>query len=126
MKNKHPYYDSDRKQSTESFSLKMIKWSLIVVGFLLITTHIITCNHSENGSENIILGPSHNYQIPTKIKFVSDSVYQQNQIIIDSLTTVEELLEYLATSPPNPISLQEGPDDTEHTWVGDNGEPFKE
>ena len=31
MKNKHPYYDSDRKKATESFSLKMIAYCLLVV-----------------------------------------------------------------------------------------------
>lgn len=29
MKNKHPYYDSDRKKETESFALKMIGWGII-------------------------------------------------------------------------------------------------
>ena len=36
MKNKHPYYDSDRKKETESFSLKMIGWTVITLILLYI------------------------------------------------------------------------------------------
>ena len=36
---------------------------------------------------------------PTKTKFVSDSIFLQNQAIIDSLNTTEELLDYLSSMP---------------------------
>jgi len=31
MKNKHPYYDSDRKKESESFALFMIGWSSLLM-----------------------------------------------------------------------------------------------
>jgi|TARA_R110000744_G_C19052882_1_gene528064 hypothetical protein len=94
--------------------------------FILAVTILTACYNNEDCSKETTLGPSHNYQIPTKIKFVSDGVYQKNQRIIDSLKTVEELLNHLELLSTNPNSLQEGPNDTEHTWVGGNGESFKE
>ena len=80
--------------------------------------------YATNKQEVLIMGAQQNYTRETK--FVSDSVFMNNQAIIDSLTTVEELLTHLSSLSVNPTSLQEGPDDTEHTWVGGNGESFKE
>ena len=89
-----------------------------VVGFIIWYWYAVNSNKHETQ----IMGTQHD----CTMEFVSDSVFMNNQAIIDSLTTVEELLNYLDTLPLNPTSLQEGPDDTEHTWVGGNGESFKE
>jgi hypothetical protein len=45
------------------------------------------------------MGTQHDYTQDTK--FVSDSVFMNNQAIIDSLTTVTELLDHLETLPSN-------------------------
>jgi len=76
--------------------------------------------YATNKQEVHIMGTQHDFT--REIKFVPDSVFMNNQAIIDSLTTVEELLTHLSSLP----SKLEGPDDTEHTWVGGNGESFKE
>ena len=80
--------------------------------------------YATNKQEALIMGTQHDYTRETK--FVSDSVFLNNQAIIDSLTTVEELLTHLSSLPTDSTSSLEGPDDTEHTWVGGNGESFKE
>jgi len=36
MKNKHPYYDSDRKKESEAFALFMIGWSSLLTILLCI------------------------------------------------------------------------------------------
>jgi len=83
MKNKHPYYDSDRKKETESFALFMIGWSSLLMILLCIIIAGTSCNESPPNHEqpqmsNPIPDP------PTKTKFVSDSVYQQNIQIINT------------------------------------------
>ena len=52
-----------------------------------------------NKQEVLIMGTQQDYTQETK--FVSDSVFMNNQAIIDSLTTVEELLDHLETLPSN-------------------------
>jgi len=58
--------------------------------FILAVISLTACCNSEDCKEEITL-------TPTEIEFVSDEVYQQNQEIIDSLETVEELLNHLET-----------------------------
>ena len=41
MKNKHPYYDSDKKKALERFSLNMIGWSFIVMLILILISQVI-------------------------------------------------------------------------------------
>ena len=43
MKNKHPYYDSDRKKATNRFSLNMIGWSFIVMLVLILLSQTARC-----------------------------------------------------------------------------------
>lgn len=38
---KHPYYDSDRKQQTESFALKAIFISLILIAAMVLIVNLI-------------------------------------------------------------------------------------
>ena len=78
---------------------KKTKQKMKNILFILAVISLTACCNSEDCKEEMTLGPSHNYQIPTKIEFVSDEVYQQNQEIIDSLETVEELLNHLETLP---------------------------
>ncbi len=89
-----------------------------VVGFIAWYWYAVNTNKHEVQ----IRGTQHDF---TR-EFVSDSVFMNNQAIIDSLTTVEELLTHLSSLPSDSTSSLEGPDDTEHTWVGGNGESFKE
>jgi hypothetical protein len=94
--------------------MKKILTAITIVG-------LMSCS---NDHEVKIMGTSVDYT--QDIGFVSDSVFMSNQAIIDSLTTVEELLTHLSSLPTDSTSPLEGPDDTEHTWVGGNGESFKE
>jgi len=87
---------------------------------ILTAVAIVSLMSCGNDHEVKIMGTPVDYT--QDIGFVSDSVFLHNQAIIDSLTTVEELLTHLSSLPPK----LEGPDDTEHTWVGGNGESFKE
>jgi hypothetical protein len=41
MKEKHPYYDNERKKITETYALRLILYSFIML-FLLIITMLIT------------------------------------------------------------------------------------
>jgi hypothetical protein len=52
-----------------------------------------------NKQETQIMGTQHDSTRETK--FVPDSVFLNNQAIIDSLTTVTELLDHLETLPSN-------------------------
>lgn len=99
--------------------MKKILCIALVIGFIAWYWHDVNTNNQVQ-----IMGTQHDYTRETK--FVSDSVFISNQAIIDSLTTVEELLTHLSSLPSNSTSSLEGPDDTEHTWVGGNGESFKE
>jgi hypothetical protein len=40
MKNKHPYYDSDRKKATQKFSINMIGWSFIALLLIMLLTQV--------------------------------------------------------------------------------------
>jgi len=91
---------------------------------ILTAIAIVSLMSCGNDHEVRIMGTPVDYT--QDIGFVSDSVFLHNQAIIDSLTTVEELLTHLSSLPSNSTSSLEGPDDTEHTWVGGNGESFKE
>jgi len=55
--------------------------------------------YATNKQEVHIMGTQHDFT--REIKFVPDSVFMNNQAIIDSLTTVEELLDHLETLPSN-------------------------
>ena len=99
--------------------MKKILCIALVTGFIAWYWYDVNTNNQVQ-----IMGTQHDYTRETK--FVSDSVFISNQAIIDSLTTVEELLTHLSSLPSNSTSSLEGPDDTEHTWVGGNGESFKE
>ena len=57
---------------------------------------LMACN---NEPEVHIMGTQHDFTQDTK--FVPDSVFLNNQAIIDSLTTVTELLDHLETLPSN-------------------------
>ncbi len=41
MKNKHPYYDSDRRRATEDFSIKAIGWCLVTMVMLIAIMNVI-------------------------------------------------------------------------------------
>ena len=72
--------------------MKQIFFTLALVG-------LISCN-SKDKHDHVteIMGVQHDYTQDT-IKFVADSVFFNNQKIIDSLTTVNELLDHLETLP---------------------------
>ena len=66
--------------------------------FAILIISISSCNESPSTHEQ----PQMSNPIPdplTKTKFVSDSIFLQNQAIIDSLNTTEELLDYLSSMP---------------------------
>ena len=100
--------------------MRKLLFIISVIGFIAWYWYAVNTNKQEVQ----IMGTQHDYTRETK--FVSDSVFMNNQAIIDSLTTVEELLTHLSSLPTNPTPSLEGPDDTEHTWIGGNGESFKE
>jgi len=69
--------------------MKKILTAIAIVG-------LMSC---DNDHEVKIMGTPVDYTQDTG--FVSDSVFLHNQAIIDSLTTVTELLDYLETLPSN-------------------------
>jgi hypothetical protein len=88
MKNKHPYYDSDKKKATESFAVFMIGWGSLLMILLCIILAGISSNESPSNHEqpqmsNPIPDPPH------KIEFVSDSIYQLNMQFINSYDTMQ-------------------------------------
>lgn len=64
---------------------------------LFIIVAIVSLMSCGNDHEVKIMGTPVDYTQDTE--FVSDSVFFHNQAIIDSLTTVTELLEHLETLP---------------------------
>ena len=45
--NKHPYYDSDKKQKTEEFAMRAIAWSILGI----ITLMIVATLWKQNGGK---------------------------------------------------------------------------
>ena len=66
---------------------------------LFIIVAIVSLMSCGNDHEVKIMGTPVDYTQDTE--FVSDSVFLHNQAIIDSLTTVTELLDHLETLPSN-------------------------
>jgi len=60
--------------------------------FILAIISLIACNNNESCHDETI-------QTPDELEFVSDEIFLQNKEIIDSLKTVEELLNHLETLP---------------------------
>lgn len=58
--NKHPYYDTDRKKSTEEFALKAIAYCLLIV----VLTYLITACSTDSP----VMGPAHNYEVPDTLE----------------------------------------------------------
>ena len=78
--------------------------TIIAVSLLVITALTLIAIYPNDGREHVITEDGVTWYTdtkqpqlsnPTPVVFVSDEVYQQNQTIIDSLTTVEELLDHL-------------------------------
>ena len=66
---------------------------VIAIGILYIVfVTILLIGKKEPIEQEIILGPDHNYEVPTEIKFVSDDVYEQNMLFIDSLEALEHVI----------------------------------
>ena len=57
MKNKHPYYDSDRKKALDKFSLNMIGWSFIAMLVLILLVQ------TAKGQDTICIMLTHDEQI---------------------------------------------------------------
>ena len=70
--------------------MKQVFFTLTLVG-------LASCNNKHDQVVKI-MGTQHDYTQDT-VQFVSDSVFINNQKIIDSLTTVSELLDHLETLP---------------------------
>ena len=72
--------------------MKQVFFTLALVG-------LASCSNKDKHDQVVkIMGTQHDYTLDT-VQFVSDSVFINNQKIIDSLTTVSELLDHLETLP---------------------------
>ena len=72
--------------------MKQVFFTLALVG-------LASCSNKDKHDHVVeIMGVQHDYTLDTT-QFVSDSVFINNQKIIDSLTTVSELLDHLETLP---------------------------
>lgn len=72
--------------------MKQVFFTLALVG-------LASCSNSDKHDHVVeIMGKQQDYTQDTT-RFVSDSVFINNQRIIDSLTTVSELLDHLETLP---------------------------
>ena len=72
--------------------MKQVFFTLALVG-------LASCSNKDKHDHVVeIMGTQHDYTQDTT-KFVADSVFINNQKMIDSLTTVSELLDHLETLP---------------------------